>query len=193
MINSILSLGLALLVLGTAQADSSPSVTSSIVPQLIDLPGTYQLVIPFETFQANQSHLEAYLNDEEVVFSGLITTRVKNVHIGPPVRYGSPFLVRTYSAEWDSVESQMEKEPVLFGVLGQFEARLVHGLRGAYCSLEISGKRQEGTAWVPFQEYYLVLALGLKEEQSLWLGPVNTPADAVGGMHIHFILVKTSD
>jgi hypothetical protein len=41
-----------------------------------------------------------------------------------------------------------------------------------------------------FQEYYLVLALGLKDEQSLWLGAANVPADAPQGKHVRFILTK---
>lgn len=45
---------------------------------------------------------------------------------------------------------------------------------------------------VPFQEYYLVLALGLKGEQSLWLGAANAPVAALEGMYIHFVLTKTS-
>ena len=193
MIKSILFYVLSLFLFESSFADDSLPASSSIAPELIDFPGVYQLVIPDDIFQSEQSHLEADLRNGGSVVSAFLNISVKYVYIGQPTRSSAAFPVRTYSSEKDLKELNEQKDSESFGIMGQFEARLMNGLRGPYCSLEISGIRQEGTARVPFREYYLVLALGLKDEQSLWLGPVNTPADAIGGMHVNYILEKTSD
>ena len=182
-----------LLLSGTAQADQQSHTINSIVPELINLPGNYELIIPFDTFEIDQSKLEHYINGKEVVFSELVSTRVRSIRIDPPDCSGCPFRVHTYAVEGHASGPQTRQSASSYQVLRQFEARLVHGLRGPYCSLEISGKRHNGTSYARFEEYYLVLALGLKDEESLWLGPVDTPADETWGKYISFMLVKIPD
>lgn len=164
----------------------------SIVPQLIDLPGTYKVEIPLDTFQSDPAYLEAYMNGEDVVFSRLFSSRVDRIVIGPSVNKQGTFRIWSYAASKDAIGPQPTDTDDEWVLLGRLEGRLVYGMRGPYCSLEIAGESREGNLDLPFQEYYLVLALGLKDEQSLWLGAANTPPDGPQGKFIRFILTNTA-
>ena len=188
-------LAIALLLLCSVKADQHLSIIGAVTKGLIELNGTYELIIPRATIEADALKYDLYLNNEEVVFSDLITTRVRWVRIEAPVSAGDPFRVSTYAAEAFSSKLQAAGQGIPASqALGQYKARLAHGLRGPYCSLEISGKLHEKVRnGRVFNEYYLVLGVGLGDEQSLWLGPTNTPADAAGGKDIRVVLVKVAN
>jgi hypothetical protein len=143
-IGGVLCFALLLKLPATVLADATSKPKSSIVPQLIDLPGTYRLEVPLDTFQSDPAYLEAYLNDEEVFFSGFLSSRVIRIVIGPPVRKSESYRVWSYARRDVAINSQKRREEGELELLGEFEARLVHGLRGPFCSLEISGQPRGG-------------------------------------------------
>jgi hypothetical protein len=184
-------------VTAIAVARSSHSVdiaqaSQSISPGLIDIEGTYELIIPLTTYQDNPAKLDAYLGGEEVVFSRMITSRVRILRFDAPVSASEPFVLSTFA-----VKEPFQQHPgdggSPSGALETFEVRLEQGVRGHYCSLEIAGTGESKAGSSDFHEYYVVLGLGFKNEQSIWLGPANTPAEAPGGKNIQFILVKIED
>ncbi|HPI39249.1 MAG TPA: hypothetical protein PLJ21_00490 [Pseudobdellovibrionaceae bacterium] len=138
------------------------SFARSISCDKINLQGSYKLKIDEGVFTDFSDYAEKYFESDYVRFSELIDTDTKIIQFYPEN-------IQTASREgMTKIKTNVAREE-----LQNMKAEIVGGVRGDFCSLEVSGVKTVNGQSVDFSEYYLILAINFKGENFFWLGHPN--------------------